>query len=111
MTGELWIDSSQERVTRLAGHLDQDVDFGWGILGRLNKGGWILLEQADVGDHEWRIVHFKMNMSGRVVFKNKAFDTAEDESSFAPVASGLSYQQAIQELRTIQENATNTTTR
>ena len=42
MTGELWIDPEQGRVTRLEGHLQQDVDFGWGILGRLNKGGWIV---------------------------------------------------------------------
>jgi hypothetical protein len=108
MKGQLWIDAAQERVTRLEGHLQEDVDFGWGILGRLNKGGWILLEQADVGDRQWRIVHFKMNMSGRVVFKNKVFDTAEDQSQFAPVAAGLSYKQAIQELRqTGQENAEN----
>jgi hypothetical protein len=108
MKGQLWIDASQERVTRLEGHLQEDVDFGWGILGRLNKGGWILLEQAEVGEHQWRIVHFKMNMSGRVVFKNKVFDTVEDQSQFAPVAMGLSYQQAIHELRqTGQENAAN----
>ena len=108
MKGQLWIDASQERVTRLEGHLQEDVDFGWGILGRLNRGGWILLEQAEVGNHQWRIVHFKMNMSGRVVFKNKVFDTAEDQSQFAPVATGLSYQQAIHELRqTGQENAAN----
>ncbi len=108
MKGELWIDASQERVTRLEGHLEEDVDFGWGILGRLNKGGWILLEQAEVCDHQWRIVHFKMNMSGRVVFKNKVFDTVEDQSRFAPVAAGLSYQQAIHELRQPdQQNAAN----
>jgi hypothetical protein len=99
MKGQLWIDVAQERVTRLEGHLQEDIDFGWGILGRLNKGGWILLEQAEVGDHQWRIVHFKMNMSGRVVFKNKVFDTVEDQSQFAPVAPGLSYQEAIHELR------------
>jgi hypothetical protein len=52
MTGELWIDSSQERVTRLQGRLQQDIDFGWGILGRLYKGGSILIEQTDVGDHQ-----------------------------------------------------------
>jgi hypothetical protein len=107
MTGELWVDPFQERVTRLEGHLQQDVDFGWGILGRLNKGGWILLEQAEVRDHEWRIVHFKMNMSGRVVFKNKVFDTAEDESEFTSVTPGLSYQQAIQILRTDQDKNAN----
>ena len=97
MTGELWIDPTQERVARLEGHLQQDVDFGWGILGRLNKGGWIVIEQANVGEHQWRIVHFKMSMSGRVVFKTKVFDTTEDESQFAAATSwDLSYQQAIQ---------------
>ncbi len=96
MSGELWIDIEHERVARLEGHLQQDVDFGWGILGRLNKGGWIVIEQANVGEHQWRIVHFQMSMSGRVVFKNKVFDTTEDESQFAPLPVGLTYRQAIQ---------------
>ncbi len=95
MTGEIWIDTERERVARLEGHLRQDVDFGWGILGRLNKGGWIVIEQGDVGERQWRIVHFQMSMSGRVVFKTKVFDTTEDESQFAPLPVGLSYQQAI----------------
>ena len=82
---------------RLEGHLQQDVDFGWGILGRLNKGGWIVIEQADVGEHQWRIVHFKMSMSGRVVFKTKVFDTTEDQSQFAPVPVELTYKQAIRD--------------
>jgi hypothetical protein len=95
MTGEIWIDAEQERIARLEGHLQQDVDFGWGILGRLNKGGWIVIAQANVGEDQWRIVHFQMAMSGRVLFKTKVFDTTEDESRFAPLPNGLSYQQAI----------------
>jgi hypothetical protein len=99
MTGEIWVDSAQARVVRLEGHLREDVDFGWGILGQLNKGGWIVLEQADVGEHQWHIVRFKMSMSGRVVFKTKVFDTTEDESQFAPVPAGIGYKQAIQMLQ------------
>jgi len=99
MSGEILVDSALERVTRLDGHLDQDVDFGWGILGRLNKGGWIRIDQAEVGGNQWRTVHFKMQMSGRVVFKTRVFDTSEDESGFRPVPLGTSYQQAIQMLR------------
>jgi hypothetical protein len=95
MTGEIWIDAEHEHVARLEGHLQQDVDFGWGILGRLNKGGWIVIAQADVGEDQWRIVHFQMAMSGRVLFKTKVFDTTEDESQFAPLPTGLSYQRAI----------------
>ena len=49
MTGEIWIDAVQERVTRLEGHLQQDMEYGWGILGKLDKGGWLVIEQADVG--------------------------------------------------------------
>ncbi|HUB28583.1 MAG TPA: hypothetical protein VL967_02760 [Terracidiphilus sp.] len=99
MRGEIWIDAAQGRIARLEGHLQHDVDFGWGILGRLNKGGSILIEQADVGDHRWRIVHFKMVMSGRVVFRTKNFDTEEQASNFTPVPAGMGYAQAIELLR------------
>jgi hypothetical protein len=108
MSGELWIDSAQERVTRLQGRLQEDIDFGWGILGRLYKGGTILIEQTDIGEHQWRIVHFDMKMSARVVFKTKVFDTTEDESKFAPVPLGLKYQQAIAMLRGNGETAKRT---
>jgi hypothetical protein len=99
MTGELWIDPTEERVEKLNGRLQQDVDIGWGILGRLYKGGTIVIEQADVGDHQWRIVHFEMKMSARVVFRTKVFDTTEDQSRFVKVPAGLRYQQAIAMLR------------
>lgn len=99
MAGELWIDASQERVARLEGHLIRDVDFGWGILGRLNKDGRILIEQGDVSNHEWRIVHFQMSMSGRILLKTKNFETAEEESQFAPVPVGVGYAQAIRILK------------
>jgi len=99
MAGEIWIDPAHGRVTHLEGHLEQSVDFGWGILGRLNKGGWIAIDQADVGGGLWRTVHFKMQMSGRVVFKNRVFDTAEDEGGFAPLPVGVGYQKAIERMR------------
>jgi hypothetical protein len=99
MTGEIWIDATQTRVVRLEGHLQQDVDFGWGILGRLYKGGSVVLEQANVENGQWRIVHFQLTMSGRVFFKTKSFDTDEDESDFAAVPIGTGYADAIRLLR------------
>ena len=96
MSGELWIDPGAERVLRLEGHLGRDVDFGWGILGRLYKGGWIVIQQADIGGGQWRIVRFQMSMNGRVFFKTRNFDTIEEESGFAPLPAGLDYARAIQ---------------
>lgn len=95
MAGEVWIDPVQGRVVRLKGHLKKDVNIGWGILGRLDKGGWISIDQAEVGDGQWRVVRFQMQMTGRIFFKSKNFDTLEEESGFAPVPAGLSYVQAI----------------
>lgn len=99
MAGEIWIDAARQRVVRLEGHLQRDVDFGWGILGRLNKGGWIVIEQADVGGGQWRIVRLQLAMSGRVVFKARVFDTTEEQTNFAPLPAGLGYQKAIAMLR------------
>ena len=99
MAGEIWIDASQERVARFDGHLTRGVDFGWGILGRLNKDGWIVIEQNDVGNHTWRIVRFRMAMTGRIVVRTKSFDTTEEESNFTPVPVGSGYVQAIQVLK------------
>lgn len=95
MAGEIWIDPAQERVARLEGRVQQDVDYGWGILGRLNKGGWISIDQAEVLPGEWRTVRLRMSMTARIVFRTRNFITTEEQSHFAPLPQGMSYQQAI----------------
>ncbi len=99
LSGEIRIDPAQERVVRLEGHLQQDTDYAWGILGRLNKGGWIVLEQSDVGGRQWRIVHVQMEMTMRILFKTKVFNTVEQMSGYSPVPTGLDYRQAIHMLQ------------
>ena len=99
MTGEIWIDPGWERVARLEGHLQQDTNYGWGVLGKLDKGGWLVLEQARVAEGQWRIVRFQMKMNLRILFKNKIFDTTQEMTQYAPVPANLDYRQAIQLLR------------
>lgn len=99
MSGELRVDAVQERVLRLEGHLQQDTTYGWGILGKLNKGGWVVLEQADVGEKQWRIVNVQMEMVLRILFKTKYINTSEQLTHYAPVPSGMDYRQGIQLLR------------
>ncbi len=99
MAGQIWIDPAAERVVRLEGRLQHSVDFGWGILGRLDKGGWIVIEDANVFGDQWRIVHFQMNMRGRILFQSRNFDMVEDESRFEPLPVGLGYREAIKMLR------------
>ena len=98
-TGELWIDPVHLRVLHLEATLQQDVDFGWGILGRLARGGWIKIDQAEVLPGVWRVTQFQMKMTARVLFRTKMFETTEVESQFAPVPLGISYVEGIALLR------------
>jgi hypothetical protein len=98
MAGELWVDPVQERVVRLAGSLQQNKEIALGIV-QLDKGGWVEIHQADVGGGQWRIVHLKLLMNARVLWKQKNSDSVQDYSQFAPVPATLNYRQAIQMLR------------
>jgi len=99
MAGELWIDREQERMVKLDAHLIADVDFGWGILGRLYKGGSILVEQADVGEHHWETTRMKLSLTGKaLMIKPLSFQTTEDASHFEPVPPETGYQNAIKML-------------
>ena len=99
MTGEIWIDAAQERVMRLEGHLQQDTNYGWGVLGKLDKGGSIVIEQAEIAERQWRIARFQMKMDLRVLIKTRNIDTTEEMTRYEPVPAGTSYRQAIQMLR------------
>jgi hypothetical protein len=99
MSGEILIDPAHARVLHLEARLQQDVDFGWGILGRLSKGGFIIIDQGEVCEGVWRLMKFKMQMTGRLLIRTRTFDTVEEESQYESVPAGLAYQNAIVMLR------------
>jgi hypothetical protein len=97
MAGELWINCAQKRMARLDAHLISDVDFGWGIFGRLFKGGTILVEQQDVGSSHWEATHLKLNLTGKILMvKSLVIKTIEDGSDYRPVSNTLTYKDGIQ---------------
>ena len=99
MAGELWIDCNQKRLAHLDAHLISDVNFGWGVIGRLYKGGTILVRQQDVGQNHWENVQLKLNLTGKILmFHNVTFQTTEESTDFKPVSNTLTYQDAIRML-------------
>jgi hypothetical protein len=96
MAGELWVDPTQQRVTHLEGHVQGDVQFGWGILGRLNRGGWISIDQSQVAPGLWRTVRLQLDMTGRVLFRARVFKVLQEQSRFAPLPAALDYRKAIE---------------
>jgi hypothetical protein len=104
MAGDLWISVDHKRLVRLDGKLRENVDFGYGILGRLYKDGWFRLERTHVtggsGDGDWKTERLEVHMIGRaMLFKTIGRETSEVRSGFTPVPAGLSLQQAASLVR------------
>jgi hypothetical protein len=97
LAGEIWIDEAQERLTRLEAHVIANVDFGWGILGKLEKGGTIQLEQSDIGNHDWELTTLKLNLKGKaLMLKSLNIQLKEQATHFSQVPPGVDYRKAIQ---------------
>jgi hypothetical protein len=83
-------------MARLDGHLEENVDFGFGILGRLYKGGWFQLQRTRVSPTDWKTERLEVHMSGRaMLFKTIARETSEVRGGFAPVPAGISLAQGV----------------
>lgn len=99
MSGELWIEQSQERLVRLSARLISDVDFGWGIVGRLNKGGTIFLEQTQFPGGDWELSRMNLNLTGKILLiKAVSFRMTEEMTGYSPLPPNLDYRKAIQML-------------
>jgi hypothetical protein len=99
MAGEVWIETSQERLTRLNAHLIADVDFGWGVIGRLDKGGTIFLEQTEMEGNDWELTRMKLDLTGKALLvKTLSYHLTQEMARYSPVPADLDYHKAIQML-------------
>jgi len=106
MGGELLIDPQTRRLARIDGTLFQEVTFGWGILGHLDKGGHFRVQQGDLGlgDGAWGITEMNLQMSGKILmFKSLSIVSEEVLSDFHLLPSKLTFAQGVQILKTEQE--------
>jgi hypothetical protein len=71
MEGEMWVNCKQERLAAFNGHLTQDVKFGLGLLGHLNKRGHFEVRQPEVVPSHWDITTMSLEMTGKaLLFKS-----------------------------------------
>jgi hypothetical protein len=99
MKGKLWIDRSAMRLARIEGELFEDVNFGWGLLGHLDKGGTFKVVQKDVGQGHWEGVLVDLNLRGRaVIFKTIAVKQKRVFTDFRRAPDGLTLSTALEML-------------
>ncbi len=103
MSGTLCVNTRYKRLVRFTGQLQENVDFGFGILGRLRKGGWFQLKRVQVSGTDWKTEGLEVHMSGRaVLFKAICRETSEVRGGFEPVPAGLNLAQGM---KLLQQNA------
>ncbi|HEY6338780.1 MAG TPA: hypothetical protein VIW68_09825 [Candidatus Sulfotelmatobacter sp.] len=100
MQGMLLIDREAHRLAKIDGTLFKDVTFGWGFLGRLEKGGHFAVEQSDVGDGSWEVTHMTLNIAGKILLF-RSFNYVSDEvlSDFRQVPANTTFAQGVELLR------------
>ena len=97
MQGDMLIDTKAMRIAKIDGTLFRDVDFGWGILGRLYKGGKFIVEQRDVGNGRWEMVRETLEFNGKILMlKPLTIYSTETAADFRPVPSNLTVAQALE---------------
>ena len=97
MEGEMWVDCKQERLAEFNGHLTQDVKFGFGLLGQLDKGGHFEARQAEVVPGHWDMTTMSLEMTGKaLLFKSIAVQKRENRRDFHQVSDDLTLTQAAE---------------
>jgi len=96
LTGGIWIQPQQKRLLKIDARIFAEVDFGFGLLGRIDKGGTFQIERQQVDRSRWKTSLVDVHVSGRMVlFKTISKDQHVVRSDFRPVPSNLTVQEAI----------------
>lgn len=92
MAGEMIISKGDNRIRTLRGKLTDDVKFGFGVFGKLRRGGTFDVERREVAPHNWQITETHVHIDGRaLLFKTIGEQEDEVKTQFKPsTASTLS---------------------
>jgi hypothetical protein len=95
MEGTLVVDKKQHRIQTMKGKLSEDINIGFGILGRLKRGGTFNVERRQVAPGLWQIVETHVHIEGRALFF-KTIGQQEDEvkSDFTQIPGDTTLEQA-----------------
>lgn len=84
--GKMWIDAETKRMVRLEATTTDSVNIGWGLLGHIDKGGKLFLEQALVKGGQWRMTQLRIDATGKaLIFKSIRIKQHQSGSNYEPI--------------------------
>src|SRR5438552_8721901 len=90
MAGEIWVDAQKQRLVSIYGQLMNEVRFGGGLLGHLEKGGQFTVKRTEIAPAHWEVTEMAVNMRGKaLLFKTISVQQNELHQNFEHVSDYL----------------------
>ncbi len=90
MQGTMVVNTKEQRIKSLKGTLIKNVDFGFGLLGKMQKGGTFNVERESIAPHVWEITQTHVHIHGHaLIFKSISEDQDEETSDYKPSPEGF----------------------
>src|SRR5262249_12895867 len=67
LEGEMWLNEKQKRLAEISGYLMNEVKFGGGLLGHLEKGGKFMVKREEVSAGNWEMTALEIEMKGKAL--------------------------------------------
>ena len=80
--GTLWIDEQAKQGVRLEARFLEGLKLGAGLLGSVQKGGNVVLEQRFVNDEVWMPSYIEIHLDARVFFLHKSINGISTYSDY-----------------------------
>lgn len=97
MEGDMTVNNQQHRIKRLRGTMIRDVNFGWGILGSLKKGGWFEVNREQVAPGIWQINETHVHIQGRaLLFKTISEQEDDIKTQFSRLPDNVTLEEAAE---------------
>lgn len=95
LAGTITVDLRLRRMIEMRGTLVSRVDFGYGVLGHVEKGGTFTLHRRQVSEAHWKTDLVDVHIQGKVLMlKTIGKDQREARSDFRPVPEGTTLAEA-----------------
>lgn len=99
LAGTLVVNQRLKRMIAMKGQMLERVDFGYGLLGYVDKGGTFEIHREQVSETRWKTSLVDVHIQGRVFLLHTVTkDQREERTNFRPVPHDISLSAAKQAL-------------
>lgn len=107
LDGTLIVDPREKRMIDMRGVLAERVDFGYGLLGHVERGGSFEIHRRQVSADHWKTDLVEVHVQGKILMlKTVSKDQREARGNFRPVADGTTLAEAKEMLNELVDRRT-----